>query len=362
MRESTIIEQKGVESPLTREAVRMPSAGQKENAEREARQASRPYWHQLLPALAVGLVVLGLGWGPQVYRGAQERLWGGVEKGWWQSGWQSGWAAGEAAGRRAATSTGGKHMASYLVSGAGDSSFNGVYVLVGNDSAGNAYYVFHGGSGDRWLGCTSTNPAYGYSLTTSNNSATGMWGSADSYSNDAGPLPGTWNVTSGTPPAPTVITTRVISGTVLDRVNHPAAGALITATATGQTTVTATSAADGTYTLSGLADSTVWTLTATHAGWTFDVPAKAVTLAGADVTGENFLANLGTVNGKVTDFIPQGPGTAGVTCSLGGTLTATSDATGAFQIWSVPAGAYTLVFTKSGGQFTLQSVPVVVGA
>ena len=56
--------------------------------------------------------------------------------------------AGRAHGQ-AQTAKAGRHMANYIVSGAGDTSYNGTYTLVGNDVNGNPYYTMGSGGGQR---------------------------------------------------------------------------------------------------------------------------------------------------------------------------------------------------------------------
>jgi hypothetical protein len=95
------------------------------------------------------------------------------------------------------------------VRGAGDSSYNGTYTLVGNDGYSYPYYVYHGGSGDRFLACEMDGA---WVLTPVDGSATGGedWryvGGVDKAAYleyTTWPPLGIWGANTGTSPAPVV--------------------------------------------------------------------------------------------------------------------------------------------------------------
>jgi hypothetical protein len=91
-----------------------------------------------------------------------------------------------------------------------------------------------------------------------------------------------------------------ISGTLLDNLGNPLAGANVAFTATDETTVNVTSGSDGTYSSGNLADAMTWTITPTLAGYVFVPVFRACALAGSPLTGKNFVGwHLYTISGVV---------------------------------------------------------------
>jgi uncharacterized protein (DUF2141 family) len=156
---------------------------------------------------------------------------------------------------------------------------------------------------------------------------------------------------SSTDPSPPP-TTYTISGTVTGSTG-------VTLTLGGAASNTATSAADGTYAFTGLANGS-YTVTPSKAGFTFTPASRSVTVAGASVTAQSFVAaaNTSLVSGTVS-------GAAAVTVTLGGGATpqvTTTDGAGAYS-FTVTNGAYTVVPSKAGFAFApLSTVVNVSGA
>ena len=126
--------------------------------------------------------------------------------------------------------------------------------------------------------------------------------------------------------------------------------------------LTATTDATGTFTVANATTGT-YTLTPSLAGYTFIPASLTVTVVGAAVGGQNFTSKAVpyAVSGAVSGDVK-----AGVTLTLAGnglSLTATTDATGAFSVANATVGAYTLTPSRAGYTFTPASKPVtVVGA
>lgn len=189
----------------------------------------KTYWKQFIPAAVLVALVLGFVGG--------KSWWEAWRTYWWQSGWQAGWMAGHAAG-------GVKGMASWLVEGAGDATYNGTYTESGTYNGEPAYtngtrWLAKSPDGTRWTLCTA--PDY-----------------ADGYLTDGATLPGNpWSVIGGTPPAPTVSGgAYTISGTALDTVNAPVPGVVITVYASGKVVDQQTTDDNGEYTTVPLEDGT----------------------------------------------------------------------------------------------------------
>lgn len=152
-----------------------------------------------------------------------------------------------------------------------------------------------------------------------------------------------------------------ITGTVTDSNAAAISGATVTATASGQTTITATTASDGTYTITGALDATAWTLKFSKTGYgtefyndkTTAGAANAVTPAGANVTGINAtLAAEGVISGVTYNSASAILTSVTVQLYLDGVAygsSITSDGTtGAYSFSQLPAGSYTLGFSKTG--------------
>ena len=126
--------------------------------------------------------------------------------------------------------------------------------------------------------------------------------------------------------------------------------------------LTATTDATGTFTVANATTGT-YTLTPSLAGYTFTPASLTVTVVGTAVGGQNFTSKAVpyAVSGAVSGDVK-----AGVTLTLAGnglSLTATTDATGAFSVANATVGSYTLTPSRAGYTFTPASKPVtVVGA
>ncbi len=89
-------------------------------------------------------------------------------------------------------------MAGWLVSGAGDDSYNGTYEI-GGTHGGRPYYAYAGATGTRYLFWQTDGEQWALDR------FLGAAAAAEAYyCYGGGELPGTWEATSGTPPAPTV--------------------------------------------------------------------------------------------------------------------------------------------------------------
>ena len=126
--------------------------------------------------------------------------------------------------------------------------------------------------------------------------------------------------------------------------------------------LTATTDATGTFTVANATTGT-YTLTPSLAGYTFTPATRTVTMVGAAVGGQDFTSKAVpyAVSGAVSGDVK-----AGVTLTLSGnglSLTATTDATGAFSVANATVGTYTLTPSRAGYTFSPASKPVtVVGA
>ncbi len=118
----------------------------------------------------------------------------------------------------------------------------------------------------------------------------------------------------------------------------------------------------GNYVFTGLPDSS-YTVTPTLAGYTCTPANRAVTLSGANVTGQDFSAALyvgapvSTIAGTVTTAGLTGPvPLPGVMMSLGGTVgttrTTTTDAAGKYSFTGLANGDYTVTPSLAGYDFT----------
>ncbi len=143
-------------------------------------------------------------------------------------------------------------------------------------------------------------------------------------------------------------TTYSISGTVSGATQQG-----VTITLSGPNSGTAVTASNGTYTFSGLVTSGTYTVTPSKSGYTFTPSNTAVSLSGADVTGQNFTATAVpttfAISGTVSGAIQQG-----VLITLSGTAnaTATTDSSGNYSFTSKPNGTYTITPSLTGYTFS----------
>lgn len=141
----------------------------------------------------------------------------------------------------------------------------------------------------------------------------------------------------------------------------PMAG--VTITATGAATATTTTDVNGNYTLTNL-PSGAYTLTPSRAGFIFTPVSRAVTIANANVVGQNFVGRPGTpafsISGTVT--LSGGGPMAGVVMTLSGAATGAviTNATGAYAFTGLANGNYTVTPSLAGFSFTPASRAVTI--
>jgi subtilisin family serine protease len=163
--------------------------------------------------------------------------------------------------------------------------------------------------------------------------------------------------------ATAVAATYSISGTVtVSGTTTPIAG--VTMTLTGGATATTNSS--GIYQFSGLSNGT-YTVTPTPAGYTFDPTSRTVPVSGGNVTGQDFAGTPAggttySISGTVTVFGTTTP-IAGVTMTLTGGATTTTNSSGIYQFSGLSNGTY--VVTSSSASYTFaptsRTVPVSGG-
>ena len=151
---------------------------------------------------------------------------------------------------------------------------------------------------------------------------------------------------------PTYAISGAVSGAVLPGV---------TITLGGDASGAAATDASGNYSFPGLANGS-YTVTPTRAGYSFAPASLPVTVAGADVTAQNFTATALTysLSGAVSGAVLPG-----VTITLGGASSAstTTDASGNYSFAGLTNGSYTVTPSLAGYSFTPGSLsPTVNGA
>lgn len=154
-----------------------------------------------------------------------------------------------------------------------------------------------------------------------------------------------------------------ISGTVS---GNATSGVKITLSG-GASSATTTTDATGKYTLSGLANGS-YTVTPSLAGNAFNPVSTAVTISGANVTGQNFTAVAAAVtyslSGRATLGSATGSAVSGVTIGLGGANTGTTvtDVNGNYSFSGLVGGQYTLTPGSMLFTFTPKSLSGTIGA
>ena len=151
---------------------------------------------------------------------------------------------------------------------------------------------------------------------------------------------------NSTPPPPPP-QTYSISGTVA-----PAAGGNgTTLTLSGSANATTTADSLGNFTFSGLANGS-YTVTPTHAGYTFSPGSLNVTVNGASMTGLNFTATPQTFS--ISGTITPTAGGSGATVTLSGavTLTTTANSSGAYTFTGLANGSYAVTPSRAGYTFS----------
>ncbi len=147
--------------------------------------------------------------------------------------------------------------------------------------------------------------------------------------------------------APAPPQTYSISGTI----SPVAGGSAATVTLSGAANATSTADSSGNFTFSGLANGT-YTVTPTHAGYTFNPSSLNVTVNGANInTGMSFTATALTFNlsGAIS---PAAAGSgAKVTLSGAATTTATADGAGNYTFPGLANGTYAVTPSRTGYTF-----------
>src|SRR6266436_3330723 len=138
-----------------------------------------------------------------------------------------------------------------------------------------------------------------------------------------------------------------ISGTI-----SPATGGSgTTVTLSGAASATTTANTSGNYTFSGLANG-AYTVTPSHASYTFSPSSLSVTVRGANVTtGLNFTATALTFS--ISGTISPTAGGNGATVTLGGAASATTTANslGSYTFTGLANGTYTITPSHAGYSF-----------
>ena len=153
----------------------------------------------------------------------------------------------------------------------------------------------------------------------------------------------------------------VINGASVGGVNFTAQTVSISGTITGAAAVTvtltggATTTTDGVgnYTVNGVANGT-YTVTPSKAGYSFTPSSASVTITGASVGSVNFTAQPVVMSGTIA-------GTTGVTVTLTGGASTTTDASGNYSFSPVSNGTYTVTPSKTGYTFSPVSQSVTIG-
>ena len=150
-------------------------------------------------------------------------------------------------------------------------------------------------------------------------------------------------------------TTYSVSGTIATSGGTGISGVSVS---NGSTSVTTN--ASGQYTFSGLANGS-YTLTPSLSGYTFSPTSLAVTVNGANVTGQNFTGTASATTFSVSGTVTTSAGAAisGVSVSNGST-SVTTNASGQFTFSNLANGTYTLTPSLSGYTFSPATRSVTV--
>lgn len=163
------------------------------------------------------------------------------------------------------------------------------------------------------------------------------------------------NVTGTNFTAITAATTYSISGTVSGAATNG-----VTITLSGANTGSVVTGAGGAYTLSGLVPGS-YTVTPSLTGFTFAPTSKAVTIAAANSTANDFVATAIPVAHSISGTV-SGDTLAGVTITVTGTATttATTDTSGNYSVPGLYDGGYTVTPSKTGYTFNPSSSAVTL--
>lgn len=151
------------------------------------------------------------------------------------------------------------------------------------------------------------------------------------------------------------VTTYSVSGQVTTSAGVGISGVTVSTGSTSTTTDT-----NGNYTIANLADGS-YTLTPSRSGYTFSPSSRAVSVAGANVSGQNFTGTATVTTYSISGRVATsgGTGIAGVTVSTG-SASATTNSSGDYTISNLAAGSYTLTPSLSGYTFSPASLSVSV--
>jgi len=142
-----------------------------------------------------------------------------------------------------------------------------------------------------------------------------------------------------------------VSGTVTNTSADPVAGVAMALTGPVNTSVTTN--ASGNYSFAGLPNGD-YVITPSFAGFEFSPPNRSITVAGTNVSGQDFVALQippgFTVSGKVSNLIDSSP-VAGLAITLTGPVNAStvSDSSGDYRFHGLVNGRYVITPSSSGG-------------
>lgn len=133
-------------------------------------------------------------------------------------------------------------------------------------------------------------------------------------------------------------------------------GATVTLTK-GTTVLSEVTNGSGIAVISQVPDGT-WTVAVSKNGYTYEIDEASGVVAGASISIGGVAGREVTVSGSVTDLV--GAGVSGVTVTLTGGQTATTDSSGIWSIGPVLDGSYTATPTKDGWEFVPETQSVAV--
>jgi hypothetical protein len=148
--------------------------------------------------------------------------------------------------------------------------------------------------------------------------------------------------------------THSVSGTVSGLVK-----AGVTLTLSGASSATTTSSSNGSYSFTGLADGSYTVTPSLAGGYVFTPASQSVTVSGANVTGKDFTdTGAWAISGTVS--LATGGALAGVTMTLNGATTVTTDASGAYSFPGLPNGSDVVAPSLAGYVFSPTSLSVTL--
>jgi CSLREA domain-containing protein len=150
-----------------------------------------------------------------------------------------------------------------------------------------------------------------------------------------------------------------VSGRVATVSGQAMAGASASlAPATGGVTTPLSTNSAGYFTFTSVPDGT-YTITPSQSGITFTPASRSVTVSGGNITAQNFVGSSGyTLSGRVATS--SGIAITGVTVTLDGGATATTNSAGYYTFYNVPNGNHTIEPSKSGYTFVPATKSVTV--